>query len=333
MNKSEDNLGAIDAVVTWVDGDDPVHRRKRKAALNHELQRDDEPVAAGRHETRFKDNGELRYCLASIRRFAPWVRYIHLITDNQTPGFLTPELIEEYRIKYVDHQDIFQSFEWALPTFNSRSIETAMWRIPDLADRFLYLNDDFLIVRDVSPEDFFIDDKVLLRGEWRPLPRYGPTRLRFNQSINVIAYKLLRRTRTMHPLAQMRAARLAGFDKRYFHTPHLPHPVQTNTLASFFQDNPHAFTRNIGYRFRDTNQYWPISLAYHLELAGERAVLAGAGDATPINGERHSARAIRKKLDAVRAGKLRFLCLTALECTEPLVRQDIDTTLDSLLGS
>lgn len=331
MNRTEYDRNAIDAVVTWVDGDDPVHRQKREAALNQRSQQHEEPVAAGRHETRFKDNGELRYCLSSIRRFAPWVRYIHLITDNQTPRFLTPKLIEEYRINCVDHQDIFQSYEWALPTFNSQTIETAIWRIPGLADQFLYLNDDFLITGNVTPEDFFVGDKVVLRGEWRSLPHNGPARVRLNQFVNVLAYKLLHRTRTMHPLAQMRAARLAGFDKWYFHTPHLPHPVRTSTLATFFECDPEAFTKNIGYRFRDANQYWSISLAYHLEINNDRAVLTGAGDAAPINGERHSAATIRKRLNAVRRGQLRFLCLTALERMDTSVRQEINTTLDTLL--
>jgi len=42
-----------------------------------------------------------------------------------------------------------------LPTFNSLAIETMLWRIEGLADRFLYFNDDMMPVGPVKPADFF----------------------------------------------------------------------------------------------------------------------------------------------------------------------------------
>ena len=40
-----------------------------------------------------------------------------------------------------------------LPTFQSFAIEANLWRIPGLADHFLYLNDDFILADHVCPED------------------------------------------------------------------------------------------------------------------------------------------------------------------------------------
>lgn len=333
MSRPDANNNAIDAVVTWVDGDDPAHRRKRQAALGERIKQRGTPIAAGRHETRFKDNDELRYCLASIRRFAPWIRYIHLITDNQIPDFLTTGLIEEYRVRLIDHREIFQSYEWALPTFNSRAIETAMWRIPCLADRFLYLNDDFLITQEVSPSDFFTDGKVLLRGKWRPIVHYGFARILLNRFLNAVAYKLLGRTRTMYPLAQMRAARMAGYEDRYFHAPHVPHPVRKSRLARYFNDNARAFTQNIGYKFRDFNQYWPISLANHLEITDQNAILLDDKGVAAINGEHHSVRAIQATLRSVQKGETTFLCLTAMERLSSSIKHEIDAAILRLLAS
>src|SRR5690625_5334475 len=89
----------IDAVITWVDGNDPVHRKKRAemACIYNAKQRTSSSLSTAGDETRFIENGELKYCLASIRTFAPWIHKIYLVTDNQVPPFLTPELRDRYK--------------------------------------------------------------------------------------------------------------------------------------------------------------------------------------------------------------------------------------------
>ena len=154
----------VDAVITWVDGNDPVHRARREAVLG---------TAASTHAaakpTRFGDCGEVEYCVASLLRFAPWVRTIWIVADRQQPAFLakfegTP-LAD--RVRVVDHATIFAGHEHLLPTYSNRSIEAMLWRIPGLAPGFLYLNDDFVLLRDVAWSDFFHADGVVLRGRWR----------------------------------------------------------------------------------------------------------------------------------------------------------------------
>ena len=66
----------IDALVPWVDGDDPVLRAKRQRYLDPSAARNDDVAGA----TRFKSIGEIRYCVASILRFAPFIRKIFIIT-------------------------------------------------------------------------------------------------------------------------------------------------------------------------------------------------------------------------------------------------------------
>ena len=43
----------------------------------------------------------------------------------------------------------------ALPTFNSHAIETSLHLIPDLAEHFVYFNDDFFLGRPIRPEALF----------------------------------------------------------------------------------------------------------------------------------------------------------------------------------
>ena len=151
----------IDAVITWVDGDDPRHKAKRQAFSTPEMVAK-ENVAG---DTRFNNLGEIFYCVASINRFAPWINKIYLVTDEQDPHlepFLEQHFPEGYiPIEIIDHKTIFRGYEKYLPTFNSISIESMTWRIPGLSDRFVEFNDDLILAAPVTPEDFFTEKGIV----------------------------------------------------------------------------------------------------------------------------------------------------------------------------
>ena len=100
----------IDAVITWVDGDDPRHRAKRQQ-FGTQRQFSEENVAG---DTRFKSLGEIFYCVASINRFAPWINKIYIVTDEQNPNlepFLEHHFPEGYiPMEIVDHKVIFRGY-------------------------------------------------------------------------------------------------------------------------------------------------------------------------------------------------------------------------------
>jgi glycosyltransferase involved in cell wall biosynthesis len=142
----------VDAVVTWVDGEDPEWDAARAARLA-ELTGGRAGTAATRASSgraRFVSRDELRHCLRSLHLFAPWLRRIHLVTAGQVPAWLDAD---HPQVQVVDHREILPAD--ALPTFNSHAIETALHRVPDLAEHFVYLNDDFLLGRPLGPERFF----------------------------------------------------------------------------------------------------------------------------------------------------------------------------------
>ncbi len=88
--------------------------------------------------------------MRSLHLFAPWVRRIHLVTAGQVPPWLDTS---HDRIRVVDHRDILPAS--ALPTFSSHAIETRLHAVPDLADHFVYVNDDVFLGRPRRPEHFF----------------------------------------------------------------------------------------------------------------------------------------------------------------------------------
>lgn len=303
----------IDIVITWVDGNEERYIEKKKRYLNEKEGVKKNDLLTGKDQTRFLDNGELYCCLQSIKKFAPWVRRIHLITDDQVPSFLTPEMQKKHRISIVDHTTLFKSYEHVLPTFNSRTIESALWRIPGLAPLFIYFNDDFFLVQPVKRLDFFKEGKPVLRGKWAKIRHYGFLKMKINKLLNHILKKMLGITRSMHLQQQMRSARLAGFKEEYFLSPHVPHPIRTATLKHFFESNIDAFEKNIVYRFRNTDQFLAVSLAHHLEIKNQNALLENDSDTIMIQGEMDFFVTIRWKLNKIKKKKARFLCLQGAE--------------------
>lgn len=323
----------IDAVIAWVDGNDRNHHKKRVATFQKVAKREEHSLPTSFDNTRFKDNGELRYCISSIIKFAPWIRNIYIVTDNQVPEFLPPDVRSRHNIHIVDHREIFKSYEQILPTFNTRTIETALWRIPGLASRFIYFNDDFVITNPVKPEDFFIDEKVVLRGHWNTINTYGPGRLILNEVGSVVAKNVFGITRSMHLLLQIKSAQLAGFTDQYFRIPHVPHPIFTDSLKTFFAENPELFKENIQYRFRNRDQFSAIFLANHLEIRNQNAVLRDAQDALILNGEIDFLPSINMKLRKIKDDRILFVCLQALEKFNKYYRLKIEYLLDSIFDT
>lgn len=155
---------AVDAVYTWVDGRD---RTFREALRFHAPASGSGFDAEGTRPDRFRDNGELRFSMRSLLRHAPWVRRIHVLTNGQAPPWLD---LSKPRVRLVTHREVFRDLG-LLPSFNSNAIEMHLHRIPGLARRFLYLNDDVFLGAPVAPGDFFLPDggqRVFLQDA--PLP-------------------------------------------------------------------------------------------------------------------------------------------------------------------
>ena len=135
----------IDIVVTWVDMNDPEWKKDFLKYSGKDGIEDNGVVDA-----RFRDYGLLKYWFRGVEQFAPWIRKIHFVTSGQIPQWLDTS---NPKLNLVDHKDFIP--EEFLPTYNSVVIERYMHRIPDLAEKFVYFNDDFYILRPIPEERFF----------------------------------------------------------------------------------------------------------------------------------------------------------------------------------
>lgn len=139
----------IDAVYTWVDGQDPAwvnSKRRREAELAGREYHEE-----ANHEARFRSRDELKFSLRSLEMFAPWFRKVFIVTAGQVPEWLDTD---NPKIEVVDHKDIYPEGDY-LPTFNSNSIISRLHHIPGLSEHYVYINDDVFFGRDVGPERFF----------------------------------------------------------------------------------------------------------------------------------------------------------------------------------
>lgn len=202
----------IDAVYLWTDGS-----------------------LAGLSGRRFRENDELRYSLRSLERNAPWVRTVHLVTDGTVPRWLDRSALG---LSLVDHAQIFTE-GGVVPSTNPHAIDTCLCRVPGLARRFIYFNDDIFVGAPVEPSDFFTPEggHRILFDDWDfPVDVDAGT-----VSDQAIA-RSLRLLESVVPGGPPRRRRAIS---------HSPQPYDRELLVELRRLFPEPFARTVWNRFRD----------------------------------------------------------------------------------
>lgn len=327
------NTDPTDVVICWVDGSDPHHQQKMTPFLKN-VKRSSIP---GAHPTRFASVNEIRYCVLSVLTFASFVRNIYIVTDEQDPGVhddvkkYFPERLQS--VKIVDHKEIFRGYEKYLPTFSSRAIESMIWRIEGLADNFIYLNDDVFLIRDTRKEDFFLNERPVLRGSWcfDQYLRLSWKKLQGRVHKYLLGNKNFQSRSSFH-LVQWMSASYLGMKWKYFYMDHTPHPLNRKAAGNFFMKNKIMLEKNLEYRFKNHRQYNFISLQYHHELlhGNKHIVKPALAYLQPCKrSENYLERKIRlcEKND-----KIKFLCIQSMEICGKDQQKKVFDWLDHLIG-
>jgi len=245
----------VDVVYTWVDGSDSKWLEKKKRTLEEyaDHHASEEVSGAGR----FRNNDELKYSVRSVMKFAPWIRKVFIVTDDQVPAWLDTS---NRRVEIVDHKDIFGNAD-DLPSFNSQAIEMRLHHITGLSERFLYFNDDFFLGRPTSVSDFFHESGMGKLFTGKKLSRVWPR-------------KLLRESSMVrdnpHQRAVYNARRLIHERYGYIANRDLRHSVKVasrTVLSELESQFPQAFRNTIAHQFRDNTNVLVSSLAAYYEMA------------------------------------------------------------------
>jgi hypothetical protein len=232
----------IDLVYMWVDGSDPAWQLRKAAALQAAGY---EVSPQGAAEERFRDNGELRYSLRSVEQFAPWVRTIYLVTDDQVPPWLN---VGHPKLQVVDHKQIFED-RGTLPSFNSHAIAARLHHIEGLSEHYLIFNDDVLLGRLVRPSLFFQSNGVS----------------KFFLSRSTLGFQGLGEA-APHEQARRNSADLLKRDfgrvpsQAFFHA---PVPQRLSILRELEARYPSEFERTWNSQFRSPSDYQINSWLHH----------------------------------------------------------------------
>jgi hypothetical protein len=246
----------IDVVYTWVDGGDPAWVARKNAAMgdNGWVSGNEQAANASRYISR----NELRYSLRSLHYYAPWVRRVFLVTDDQVPSWLT---VEHPQVTVVSHKEIFGS-AGRLPTFNSMAIETRLHHIEGLAEHFLYINDDVFFGQPLRPSFFFTPS--------------GQTRV-FLSTNRIDSGPV---TAEEPPIMSAGKNNRAILEKEFgrflaFKIKHTPHAARRSVLTEIEERYPEPVAATSGHQFRHPGDISLISsLQQYWSYLTGRAVLA-----------------------------------------------------------
>ncbi len=298
----------IDAVITWVDGNDPAHRAKRAKYM---AQSTEELHENASNPHRWEQSDEIYYCLHSIQNNAPWTRRIWIVVDEVAPDLAQLSQPLRDKIRIVFHHDIFSGHGDALPTFNSLAIESMMWRIDGLAERFLYFNDDVFLTAPLVPSDVFDGTSSVLRGAWVDYAALATDQAAREDPAYFNHYMLIN------------AARLCGVRaERLFACAHVVHPLRRSVMADLFDRHEQAFLHNISHRFRHLSQFSPQGLHTQACIESKAFQLGPQDDHLHITsgqGLGEPSEKTRALLTAEGLGRVKFLCVNDLPQLEALV--------------
>ena len=238
----------IDAVITWVDGDDTEWKAEKEYYSNYQPINDDcNTESRANEDERFRNRNELKYLLRSIEMFAPFIRKIFIVTCGQTPEWLNTD---NDKLVLVSHKEIYKNKE-VLPIFNSSSIETQLHHIKDLSEHFIYFNDDFMLTDFCRPEDFFYPNGIM---------KYFPSDTRvFENDIDDTREEYLIADRNAIDLIKKDFGK-SGNDVML----HCPYPSRKSVLYSLEDRFESEFAKCAKERFRSKNDLRPIAfMQYH----------------------------------------------------------------------
>ena len=298
----------IDAVITWVDGSEPNYKLKLEENLKNKK------III----SQYTQANEIDFCVASIIKFAPFVRKIFIVTDKQKPKFSgIRHMVSLEKIEIIDHEEIFRDNLDCMPSFNIRSIDALLFKIKNLSDKFIYFNDDMFLIKETTKEDWFKDNKAVLTGSWAKT--YN------KQLIKNISHKIknLLNIRPSFNAAQSKAANIAGFHNKYFKSFHCGRPQIKSVIKDFYDKNPQRLTDQIRYKFRDGRQYMPYSLCWHLLIKENLYVESSTNKLVEINKSRNlSAKKLEKILKSIDSkAEVKFLNIQDLNMAEPETQQ------------
>ena len=140
----------IDIVIPYYNDNDEIWKNKMYKYMSVEGSHDRQVTG----EERYREWGCFKYFFRGVEKNCKWVNKVFLIVASESQ---IPEWIDRKnpKLRIVLHKD-FIPIE-LLPTFNIFTIENYICRIKELADNYIYCNDDYYFLNPTTAGMFFVD--------------------------------------------------------------------------------------------------------------------------------------------------------------------------------
>ena len=277
----------VDAVYLWVNDADPAWQAARQEALGRSA-----AASSATSDSRFREFGELEASVRLLAKNAPFIRRVHIVTAGQTPKWREPIDSLPFELRIVDHKD-FMPAEY-LPTFNSHALTANLHRIADIAEHFLYLNDDVFVGRPSSAETWFKDHMLRLRYTATPVP--ARESLSNDDTVYLPRHNVLALATKEHwPIIE-------GMPE------HGPHPMFRDVMFELWQHYQVPLERTSHSKFRSATDLNPEWLANQYLHSQGRAIVEKSHSYKYV--AMNKADSVTSIIDLVlRRGKVQAICL------------------------
>lgn len=301
------NIPEIDFVITWLNGGDEAWL-KEKSKYEPVKGTDDRPE-------RYRDWGIIKYWFRGVEKYAPWVRKIHFVTWGHLPEWID---VNNPKLNIVYHQDFIP--EEYRPTFNCIPIELNFHRIKDLAENFVYFNDDMAFLQHIKPTDLFVDGKPCDMLALQPVVANPKNTVMSHLLLNDALVLSKHFTKRQNILSQPGKYFKIGYPIKYFvynmlelafplftgfYTVHGPFPFCKSMFEEIWEKEPEEMDRACHSKFRSSTDVTPYVIREWQKLKGEFHPRNVKKDLAYFNVESEN----QKVVAAIRKHKRKFICI------------------------
>lgn len=321
------NSEMIDAVFTYVDGNDPKFLEKLNFYKAKEGVFDKKTNA---NSTRFESVEEILYSIVSIFKFASFVDKVYIVTFDQKPNY--EEFISKHYpkrlndIQIIDHKDLFGEHTEIYPTFCSDSIETFLHKIPNLKENYIYFNDDTLLIQPIQKADWFLEDKPIFIGRWKigKLLRHKKYQKRLKRELSIPMNYTYR---------NYLGARLVGFKYIFPYVLHTPKPFSKSLTERAFKENEKRLLHNASFRFRNPNSFSTVAFysAFNFKHGIQKISFQKE---LYIDFSNEDKNYLHKKLERLKRNtKNKYLCIQSLNKASKGTQNKLISTLEEIYNA
>jgi hypothetical protein len=164
---------------------------------------------------------DIYYSIRSVKKYLPFIRKIWIIVNDDTSDAHIKKTglnLYDGQIRLV-HNTEFIPKQYLPIHWNSNVVESWIWKIKGLSEKFIYFCDDMYVGKPCTPEMFFHNDDIPVLRVHRGVPNHTPSSQNTNDYVNMwlnaITKHNIHYTRHAHNCQPYKRSLLKRFYNKY----------------------------------------------------------------------------------------------------------------------